>query len=105
MVSRPGAGRRESPGGARDWVLERLGAKTIVIAHTPTKGMIMPRFEGKVLMIDVGLSQFYGSHTACLVVEDGKPFAMHRGEKVALPGMPSDLARYLGQIRGLDGGR
>ena len=69
-------------------VLERLGVKYIVIAHTVTKGMITPRFDGKVLMIDVGLSQFYGAHTACLVVEDGKPFAMHRGTKVPLPMMP-----------------
>jgi calcineurin-like phosphoesterase family protein len=83
-------------------VLERLGAKYIVIAHTPTKGMILPRFDGKVLMIDVGLSQFYGAHTACLVVENGKPFALHRGNKVALPMMPADIARYLSQIRAID---
>ena len=51
----------------------------------------MPRFDGKVLMIDVGLSQFYGAHTACLVVEDGKPFALHRGNKVPLPMMPADI--------------
>jgi hypothetical protein len=86
-------------------VLERLGAKTMVIGHTPTRGMVLPRFEGKVLMIDVGLSAVYGSHPACLVVEGGKQSAMHRGEKVALPAMRSDLARYLGQIRALDGGR
>ena len=83
-------------------VLERLGVKTIVIAHTPTKGMVMPRFDGKVLMIDVGLSATYGSHTACLVVEGGKQFAMHRGERVALPAMPADVTRYLAQIRNLD---
>ena len=84
-------------------LLERLGAKTIVIGHTPTRGMVMPRFEGKVLMIDVGLSAVYGSHTACLLVEDGKQFAMHRGEKVPLPSMPADVQRYLAQIRALDG--
>jgi hypothetical protein len=83
-------------------VLERLGVKTIVIAHTPTKGMVMPRFDGKVLMIDVGLSAVYGSHTACLVVEGGKQFAMHRGEKVPLPTMPAEVARYLAQVRALD---
>jgi hypothetical protein len=83
-------------------VLERTGAKTIVIGHTPTKGMIMPRFDGKVLLIDVGLSAVYGSHTACLVVEDGKPFALHRGKKVLLPSVPADLNRYMGQIRAID---
>ena len=84
-------------------VLERLGAKYIVIAHTPTKGgMVLPRFEGKVLMIDVGLSQVYGSHSACLIVEDGKAQALHRGNKVPLPMMPADLTRYLNQIRNIE---
>jgi hypothetical protein len=83
-------------------VLERWGAGTIVIGHTPTKGMVMPRFERKVLMIDVGLSEVYGSHTACLLVEGGKQFAVHRGEKVPLPAVPADLTRYLAQIRNLD---
>jgi hypothetical protein len=83
-------------------VLERLGAKYIVIAHTVTKGMITPRFDGRVLMIDVGLSEVYGSHTACLVVEDGKPVALHRGNKVALPMMPAELPRYLSEIRNIE---
>jgi calcineurin-like phosphoesterase family protein len=83
-------------------VLERLGAKYIVIAHTPTKGMIIPRFDGKVLMIDVGLSDVYGAHTACLLVEAGKPQALHRGNKVTLPMMPADLTRYLNQIRNIE---
>ena len=83
--------------------LERLGAKYMVIAHTVTKGMITPRFDGRVIMIDVGLSQVYGARTACLLVEGGKQFAMHRGNKVAMPtNMGSDLTRYMDQIRALD---
>ncbi len=83
-------------------VLERFGAKTLVIAHTPTKGMILPRFGGKVLLVDVGLSQVYGGHTACLLVEGGKAYALHHGQKVALPMMPAELAPYLAQIRAID---
>jgi hypothetical protein len=83
-------------------VLSHLGAKYIVIAHTPTKGMIMPRFDGRVLMIDVGLSQVYGAHSACLIVEDGRPQALHRGNKVQLPMMPAELTRYLNQIKNID---
>lgn len=83
-------------------VLERLGAKTLVIGHTPTKGMILPRFGGKVLLIDVGLSQVYGGHAACLVVEGGKAYAIHRGHRVPLPSMPAELAGYLSQIRAID---
>jgi hypothetical protein len=84
-------------------LLERLGAKYMVIGHTPTKGMVLTRFDGKVIEIDVGLSATYGSHTACLVVEDGKPFALHRAKKVTLPVGPADLSRYLAQIRAIDG--
>jgi hypothetical protein len=83
-------------------VLERLGAKYLVIAHTPTKGMILPRVGGKVLMIDVGLSGVFGGHSACLLVEGGKPEALHRGTKVALPLMPADLTRYLSEVKNIE---
>jgi len=83
-------------------VLEHLGVTHIVIAHTPTKGMVMPRFDGKVIMIDVGLSAVYGSHNACLVVEDGKIVALHRGNKVPLPMMPAELSRYLNQVKNIE---
>jgi hypothetical protein len=85
-----------------DAVLENLAAKYIVIAHTPVRqGTVMPRFEGKVLMIDVGLSQVYGAHNACLLVQNGKPQTLYRGNKVALPIMPVDLPRYLSEIKNL----
>jgi hypothetical protein len=82
--------------------LERMGARQIVIGHTPTKGMVLPRFNGKVLLIDVGLSQVYGAHPACLVIEGGKEYTMHRGTRVPLPEMPAGLTQYLSQIRALD---
>ena len=40
--------------------LDLHGARRIVIGHTTTAGAIMPRFGGKVLLIDVGLSASYG---------------------------------------------
>ena len=84
-------------------VLERLGAKYIVIGHTPTRGMVTPRFGGRVLLIDVGLSRHYGSHRACLVVESGKQYAMHRGHRVLLPtNMGTDMMRYQQEVARLD---
>ncbi len=84
-------------------VLDRHGIKRIVIGHTPTRGAVTPRFNGRVLMIDVGLSHYYGARLACLIIENGKPYAMHRGTKLELPsdtGM--DYIRYLKQAAILD---
>jgi hypothetical protein len=68
-----------------DQVLAAQGAKRIVIGHTPTAGAVIPRFDGKVLMIDVGMSTTYGNHRACLIIEGDSAYAMHRGEKLDLP--------------------
>ncbi len=84
-------------------LLERFGAKAIVVGHTVTKGMITPRFDGRVLLIDTGISQVYGSRPACLVVEGGKRFALHRGNRLELPAnMAADLTRYLTQVNAID---
>ena len=66
-------------------VLANLDAKRIVIGHTVSAGTIFPRFDGRVVMIDVGLGQYYGSRRACLVIENGVAFALHRGEKIEIP--------------------
>ena len=74
----------------------------MVIGHTPTKGMILPRFAGQVLLIDAGLSQESGSHTVCLVVEAGKAYALQHGQQVTLPTAPAELESYLTQVRDID---
>jgi hypothetical protein len=68
-----------------DQVLATQGAKHIVIAHTPTPGVVMPRLNGKVIMIDVGLSTYFGSERAFLVEEHNELFAVHRGIRMPLP--------------------
>ena len=83
--------------------LDLHGARRIVIGHTPTAGAIMPRFGGKVLLIDVGLSASYGSRLACLAIEGDKAFAIHRGERLTIPsdtGLP--LLEYLKRAAALD---
>ena len=79
-------------------VLGRLNAKRIVLGHTPQPGAVMSRFGGRVLLIDVGLSAAYGGNLACLVVEQGQLYALHRGEKLPLP---SDATgdEYLAYLR------
>ncbi len=68
-----------------DSVLARFGASHIVVAHSPTPGIVLPRFGGKVILIDVGISKVYGEGRACLVFDGAKPFALHRGTRLPLP--------------------
>src|SRR5262245_46990763 len=86
-------------------LLKNTKVARIVIGHTPTEGVILSQFGGKVVVIDVGLSRVFDSRPrmACLVIENGKPYALHRGEKVELPSdSDGDLLRYLRQAAALD---
>jgi hypothetical protein len=84
-------------------LLNQHAAKRIVIGHTPTEGAIIPRFSGRVIMVDVGLSAFYGSHLACLVIEGDNVYALHRGRKLEIPSEPGlPLLQYLKEAAALD---
>ena len=84
-------------------VLAHHRAARIVIGHTVTEGTVIPRFGGRVLLIDAGMTQFYGARQACLVIEDGKPYVLHRGRRLELPSDSGpDLLRYLKQAAALD---
>ena len=84
-----------------DEVLSRFGVKHVVIGHTVTAGTVIPRHGGKVIMIDVGLSAQYGGPPACLIIEGGKPFTLHRGHKLPLP-LGTDPLPYLRAAAALD---
>jgi hypothetical protein len=84
-----------------DAILAAYGVSHIVVGHTPTSGAVTPRFGGKVTLIDVGLSKVYNQSPACLIVEDGKFFALHRGTKIPLPEGP-DVAGYLKKVAAAD---
>ncbi len=63
-------------------VLTTFGVKRIVIGHTPTNGAIVPRFGGKVILIDVAMSAYFGRKgSASLVIEGGKAAALDRGTR------------------------
>lgn len=68
-----------------DQLLALHGVSHIVIGHTTMPGTVVPRLGGKVLLIDVGLSARYGAHPACLIVEQGRAFTLHRGRRLLLP--------------------
>ena len=86
-----------------DQLLALHGVSHIVIGHTTMPGAVVPRLGGKVLLIDVGLSAGYGAHPACLVVEHGAAFALHRGHKLRLPlGDEDATVEYLKAAAALD---
>lgn len=86
-------------------VLKNYQVDRIVIGHTFTDGAVTPRFGGKILLIDIGLARLYDSklRQACLLIENHRPYALHRGEKLELPSdTGSDTLRYLKQAAALD---
>jgi hypothetical protein len=86
-------------------VLKNLKAERMVIGHTFTDGAITPRFGGKVLLIDIGLARIYDPllRQECLVIENGKPFVLHRGTRLELPSDEGkDMLRYLKAAAALD---
>jgi len=57
------------------------------------------------LLIDIGLSRFRDNvgRVGCLVIENSKPYALHRRQKLELPKDDGpDMLRYLEQAAALD---
>lgn len=85
-----------------DAVLARHAARRIVVGHS-VQPAIMPRLDGRIVLIDVGLSGAYGGPPACLLIEGGRAFALHRGEKIALPEADGEpVVAYLRRAAALD---
>jgi Calcineurin-like phosphoesterase len=83
--------------------LERHGCRRMVIGHTPTEGLVMPRYGGRVLLIDVGMTRVYGGPPAALLLEDGHAFAIHRGHRLAVPDEEGEpLLSYVRAAMALD---
>jgi hypothetical protein len=80
-------------------VLRRNGCKRMVVGHTPTEGLVLPRYGGRLIQIDVGLAKVFGGPPAALLLENGQAFALHRGRRIALPEEgPLPLLRYVREI-------
>ncbi|MBM3774570.1 MAG: hypothetical protein FJW37_05340 [Acidobacteria bacterium] len=63
------------------------------------------RWYRQVLLIDVGLPRVYDNNgkLAALLIENGRPYALHRGHKLELPrDSGQDLIRYLKEAAALD---
>jgi hypothetical protein len=86
-----------------DAQLKTHGVRRIVIGHTPTGGAVLPRFGGKVVAIDVGMSRVYGGPPSCLVIEKGVAYVVHRGKRIELPGAEGpEILAYLKKVAALE---
>jgi hypothetical protein len=84
-------------------LLKRHGARRMVVGHTPTEGLVFPRYGGRLIQIDVGMSKIYGGPPAALLIEDGKLIALHRGRRVPLPEADGEaVLRYVREIAALE---
>lgn len=87
-------------------IRKNFGVERIVVGHTYADAAITPRFDGKVILIDIGLSRVYDNigKVGCLVIENGKPpYVLHRGTRLELPkDAGADLLRYLKEAAALD---
>jgi len=57
-----------------DQTLDNLGAKTMIIAHTPRLIKTpeeMQRFGGKVWIVDTGISRAYGGNAVAVIIQNG----------------------------------
>lgn len=75
-------------------VLEDFQVKRMVVAHTPLAPIIVPRFGGKVLMADVGLSAHYGGNSALLEIIGNEVYMILDQRKLAIPQREEDFEAY-----------
>jgi hypothetical protein len=87
-----------------DEILKRHGARHIVIGHTPTGGIVWPRLDGRVVMIDTGMSAAYGSRVGWLEATKDGLVAGYPGGHVPLPLLDAKRADYLDAVIALQPG-
>ncbi len=84
-------------------ILREHDARHIVVGHTPTWGAIWPRYDGRVIQIDTGMSAAYGGHAGYLEATPDGLFAGYLSGKVKLPQENAGLAAYLEKVVALQG--
>ena len=85
-----------------DAILAHHGIRHIAVGHTPTSGVVWPRYDGKVLMIDTGIARVYGGHLGYLEMTPEGLFGGYARGKVPLPSDDSELIPYLEKVIALN---
>jgi len=81
-----------------DAILAHHGIEHIVIGHTPTSGIIWPRYDAKVVMIDTGIAAAYGGTRGWLEITPEGLYAGYPGGRLPLPADDAGRAAYLEQV-------
>lgn len=85
-----------------DAILARYGVNRIVVGHTPTQGIVWPRFDGKVVLNDIGIAAHYGGHMAYLELRGDTATANYAGGTLPLPTDNDSRLEYLEAVVRLD---
>ncbi len=85
-------------------ILERYEADHIVVGHTPTGGVIWPRYKGRVIQIDTGIASYYGGYVAYLEITPEGRFAGYEAGRVRLPEDSEGLDDYIAAVAALHPG-
>jgi hypothetical protein len=85
-----------------DAILAQHGVAHIAVGHTPTGGVIWPRYDGKVVMIDTGIGQAYGGHRGYLEMTPQGLYAGYPNGKLPLPSGDDGAIAYLENVIELD---
>ncbi len=78
-----------------DNILSRYGARRIVVGHTPTGGIIWPRFDQRVIVNDTGIAAYYGSHKGVLELTAEGAMTIYGDERIPLPTKNTGREAYL----------
>ena len=85
-----------------DNILDRYGAKRIVIGHTPTGGVVWPRFDQRVVANDTGIARHYGAHKGLLELTADGAIAIYGDQKIPVPTLNSGREDYLRAVIEVD---
>jgi hypothetical protein len=81
-----------------DNILDRYGARRIVIGHTPTGGVVWPRFDQRVVANDTGIATYYGAHKGLLELTPEGATAIYGDQRIPLPSLNSEREDYLRMV-------
>ena len=78
-----------------DNILERYGAKRIVVGHSVTSGVVWPRFDQRVILNDTGIATYYGANKGLLELTAKGATAIYDDQKIPVPMLNSEREDYL----------
>lgn len=85
-----------------DNILERYGAKRIVVGHSPTGGVVWPRFNQRIILNDTGIARHYGAHKGVLELTAEGVTAIYDDKRITVPASNDEREDYLRAVIEVD---